>query len=181
MLQAGKKTSPCTGFCPAFRTKVKFMYKNHFSFTYNVNFIFKRWKDKGNQNQYLIIIQIKVPVDTRARNIFHIVLFLIKFNWFAPMQGKNLWSSSKLCKVAGHIPTTLSKVSLLRKCFSCILLKLIITLVISMIGSLVWNQLKVLFNVCMLSNLLKKNTETAVERYSVNIVSLHLSLKCSKK
>ena len=139
MLQAGKETSLCTEFCPAFSTKVKFMCKNRFSFTCNVNFIFRRLKDKGNQNQYLTIIQIKVPVDTRARNIFHIVLFLIKFNWFAPMQGKNLWRSSNLCKVAGHIPTTLSKVSLLHKCFSCILLKLTITLVIFMIGSLVSN------------------------------------------
>ena len=96
------------------------------------------------------------------------------------MPEKNLWRSSILCKVAGHRPTTLSKVSVLRKYYSCILLKLIITLAISMIGSLVSNKFKVLFNVSMLSNLLKKETETAVERYSANIVSLHLWLKCLK-
>ena len=72
------------------------------------------------------------------------------------MREKNLWRSSILCKVAGHRPTTLSKVLLLHKYFSYILLKLIITLVISMIGSLVSNDFKVLFDVCMLSNLLKK-------------------------
>ena len=97
------------------------------------------------------------------------------------MPEKNLWRSSILCKVAGHRPTTLSKVSLLHKYYSCILIKLIITLVISMIGSLVLNKFKVIFNVCMLSDLLKKETETAVERYSANIVSLHLWLKCLKK
>ena len=32
----------------------------------------------------------------------------------------------------------------------------------------------------MLSNLLKKETERAFERYSANIVSLHLWLKCLK-
>ena len=72
------------------------------------------------------------------------------------MREKNLWKSSMLCKVAGHRPTTLSKVLLLYKYFSHILLKLIITLVISMIGSLVSHEFKVLFDVCMLSNLLKK-------------------------
>ena len=95
------------------------------------------------------------------------------------MREKNLWKSSMLCKVAGHRPTTLSKVLLLYKYFSHILLKLIITLVITMIGSLVSNEFKVLFDVCMLSNLprKKKKTETPVERYSANIVSLHLWLK----
>ena len=72
------------------------------------------------------------------------------------MREKNLWKSSMLCKVAGHRPTTLSKVLLLYKYFSHILLKLIITLVITMIGSLVSNEFKVLFDVCMLSNLPKK-------------------------
>ena len=72
------------------------------------------------------------------------------------MREKNLWRSSILCKVAGHRSTTLSKVLLLHKYFSYILLKLIITLVIFMIKSLVSNEFKVLFDVCMLSNLLKK-------------------------
>ena len=152
----GRKLHPAPSFAPAFSTRVTFICKNHFSFTCNVSFIFKRWKDKGNENQYLIIILTKVPVDTRAWVIFHIVLFLIQFNWFVPMREKNLWRSSILCKVAGHRPTTLSKVLLLHKYFSYILLKLIITLVISMIGSLVSNDFKVLFDVCMLSNLLKK-------------------------
>ena len=97
------------------------------------------------------------------------------------MREKNLWRSSILCKVAGHRPTALSKVPLLHKYYFCILLKLIITLAISMIGSLVSNKFKVLFNVSMLSNLLKKETERAFERYSANIVSLHLWLKCLKK
>ena len=44
-----------------------------------------------------------------------------------------------------------------------------------MIGSLVSNEFKVLFDVFMLSNLLKK--KTPIERYSANIVSLHLLLK----
>ena len=38
------------------------------------------------------------------------------------MREKNLWKSSMLCKVAGHRPTTLSKVLLLYKYFSHILL-----------------------------------------------------------
>ena len=91
------------------------------------------------------------------------------------MREKNLWRSSILCKVAGHRPTSLLKVLLPHKYFSYILLKLIITLVISMIGSLVSNEFKVLFDVFMLSNLLKKK-KTPVERYSANIVSLHLWL-----
>ena len=152
----GRKLHSAPSFAPAFSTRVTFICKNHLSFTSNVSFIFKRWKDKGNENQYLIIILTKVPLDTRAWNIFHIVLFLIQFNWFVPMQEKNLWRSSILCKVAGHRPTTLSKVLVLHKYFSYILLKLIITLVIFMIKSLVSNEFKVLFDVCMLSNLLKK-------------------------
>ena len=118
----GRNLHSAPSFAQAFSTRVKFVSKNHFSFTCNVSFIFKRWKDKGNQNQYLIIILKKVPVDTRAWNIFHIVLFLIQFNWFVPMREKNLWKSSMLCKVAGHRPTTLSKVLLLYKYFSHILL-----------------------------------------------------------
>ena len=118
----GRNLHSAPSFVHAFSNRVKFVSKNHFSFTCNVSFIFKRWKDKGNQNQYLIIILKKVPVDTRAWNIFHIVLFLIQFNWFVPMREKNLWKSSMLCKVAGHRPTTLSKVLLLYRYFSHILL-----------------------------------------------------------
>ena len=111
----GRKLHPAPSFAPAFSTRVTFICKNHFSFTCNASFIFKIWKDKGNQNQYLIIILIKVPVDIRVWNIFHIVLFLIQFNRFAPMREKNLWRSSIPCKVAGHRPTTSSKVPLLHK------------------------------------------------------------------
>ena len=39
------------------------------------------------------------------------------------MREKNLWRSDIIGKVAGLLPATLLKVSLLQKSFSCILLK----------------------------------------------------------